>query len=415
MYAQIRVVATLLALLFAALAGCSDETKPAGGGATTQKCIDGATLPCDCADGGKGTQSCSAGVFGSCVCGVSQADTSDTSGDISAPDVAGPDSESDTKPDTSADCPGGPGCACKDNGDCQTGLCIDDDNVVSGRACAKKCENSCSSGYTCANVPGAGGDIGSMCMPKFLHLCEPCSASKDCESLGLKDSACVDQGALGKFCGVLCSSETDCPADYACAQVPTAEGGSLKQCVKKADDKLAPFGVCGCTNGAVQKKLATACFVEVKDPQGNVTGKCAGVRTCTNAGLSACAAPEAKAEVCNGVDDDCDGELDERSSGTRYRDIDHDGYGDGVHLVPEEWPCSGGPAGDCDDYNTGRHPGATEVAGDGIDQDCDGADKHKAPGSAAPDCGCTGQLGAFVPLGALAVLLRRSRRHRHSR
>ncbi len=120
-------------------------------------------------------------------------------------------------------------------------------------------------------------------------------------------------------------------------------------------------------------------------------------------------------EDCNGVDDDCDGELDERSSGTRYRDIDHDGYGDGVHLVPEEWPCSGGPAGDCDDYNTGRHPGATEVAGDGIDQDCDGADKHKAPGSAAPDCGCTGQLGAFVPLGALAVLLRRSRRHRHSR
>ena len=398
MYAQIRVVATLLALLFAALAGCSDETKPAGGGATTQKCIDGATLPCDCADGGKGTQSCSAGVLGSCVCGVSQADTSDTSGDISAPDVAGPDSESDTKPDTSADCPGGPGCACKDNGDCQTGLCIDDDNVVSGRACAKKCENSCSSGYTCANVPGAGGDIGSMCMPKFLHLCEPCSASKDCESLGLKDSACVDQGALGKFCGVLCSSETDCPADYACAQVPTAEGGSLKQCVKKADDKLAPFGVCGCTNGAVQKKLATACFVEVKDPQGNVTGKCAGVRTCTNAGLSACAAPEAKAEVCNGVDDDCDGQTDEAScddgkpctkdtcdgkSGCKYAELDGDPCDADGTVCTENDKCAAGVcvAGgkkDCDDKNPCTSDscdlakGCTQVADDGKPCDADG-------------------------------------------
>lgn len=30
--------------------------------------------------------------------------------------------------------------------------------------------------------------------------------------------------------------------------------------------------------------------------------------------------------------------------------------------------------GDCDDFNSARHPGATDVPGDGIDQDCDGTD-----------------------------------------
>ena len=61
----------------------------------------------------------------------------------------------------------------------------------------------------------------------------------------------------------------------------------------------------------MQKKLATACYVEAKDADGKVVGKCKGERVCNAAGLTVCAAPEAKAEVCNGEDDDCDGQTDE--------------------------------------------------------------------------------------------------------
>ena len=132
-----------------------------------------------------------------------------------------------------------------------------------------------------------------------------------CSSDLLKDSACVDEGAAGHFCGIGCSADANCPADYACQEVPTTEGGKLKQCVRKADAAQSPFGVCPCSGAAVQKKLATACFVESKDADGKVVGQCAGQRECTSAGLTSCAAPPSKPEVCNGQDDDCDGQTDE--------------------------------------------------------------------------------------------------------
>ncbi len=62
-------------------------------------------------------------------------------------------------------------------------------------------------------------------------------------------------------------------------------------------------------------------------------------------------------EIMDGVDNDCDGAVDE---GTANGDDDHDG-----------WTIL---AGDCDDTDANRHPEAEEVARDGVDQDCDGVD-----------------------------------------
>ena len=62
---------------------------------------------------------------------------------------------------------------------------------------------------------------------------------------------------------------------------------------------------------------------------------------------------------------------------TYYRDYDSDGYGN----PNDSLTTSSKPTGyvsdntDCDDTNANIHPGATEIAGDGIDQDCDGVDK----------------------------------------
>jgi hypothetical protein len=80
-------------------------------------------------------------------------------------------------------------------------------------------------------------------------------------------------------------------------------------------------------------------------------------------------------EVCDGVDNDCDLDVDEDLTLREYRqDRDLDGYGDEVgeavrSCAPIEDLVDVG--GDCDDEDPERHPGATEVCND-VDDDCNG-------------------------------------------
>jgi hypothetical protein len=92
--------------------------------------------------------------------------------------------------------------------------------------------------------------------------------------------------------------------------------------------------------------------------------------------------PGASEEPCNGVDDNCDGAVDEWSeededrAWTWYADTDGDGYGDPAGAVLELPEC-GAPGGyvdsnsDCDDSDASINPAADEYC-DGIDTDCSG-------------------------------------------
>lgn len=79
-------------------------------------------------------------------------------------------------------------------------------------------------------------------------------------------------------------------------------------------------------------------------------------------------------EVCNLMDDDCDGFTDEDAGSFFYVDSDGDNFGDSSTGVLSCIPISGRVtvSGDCDDTRVTRRPGLPEI--------CDGLDNGKLVG-----------------------------------
>ena len=79
-------------------------------------------------------------------------------------------------------------------------------------------------------------------------------------------------------------------------------------------------------------------------------------------------------ELCDGVDNDCDGRVDDGLTDPYFTDSDGDGFGAyGEVLYACEDPGSGYAldSGDCDDSDAEVYPGAEEICDD-IDNDCGG-------------------------------------------
>jgi hypothetical protein len=85
-------------------------------------------------------------------------------------------------------------------------------------------------------------------------------------------------------------------------------------------------------------------------------------------------------EVCDGIDNDCDGETDEGSICICYSDQDNDGFGNGTQVDINE-TCSEGyklegllinTTGDCDDEEPLANPNMNESCDTPFDDDCNG-------------------------------------------
>ena len=274
-------------------------------------------------------------------------------------DTSGDSDDADAGP-----CPGCFGSPCDDNVDCNSQWCVPGPD---GTICTQTCITECPDGFSCRPVT-AGADVQFLCIYDNSSYCAPCDKDLDCVdplSPGVQSRCVTDTDtSQGSFCRTPCDDDGDCPGSAVCRTTIT-DDVEVSLC-------RPPDGeVCTCSSWASGRQASTSCALT------NSFGTCTGRRRCAADGLSACNARLAAAELCNGIDDDCDSVTDETfpDDGMACDSDDPDVCNDDVMRCINGSPLCVEVIG----------PPPVEVC-NGIDDDCDGLTDEEDDDLVIPPC-----------------------------
>jgi len=232
---------------------------------------------------------------------------------------------------TTADC--APGLACDVNdrdGDSRIDECFATGDAGTSCTLSSQCDSEyCGNGFCCSNRADPTGE-GAVCCAedadcKALEGAASCSETTANGCLGVKTvgrcseaSICVgvqvpsSEGCVGQTCrGAQCLSAGVLDGVHLC----DASGACVETADLPCDDgDPCTFDICnasGCRATPHSGTSAAACYTFAPETAG--VGACHdGHVTCQNGGETGCGDEVGPAtEVCNGVDDDCDGRTDE--------------------------------------------------------------------------------------------------------
>ncbi len=188
-----------------------------------------------------------------------------------------------------------PGRACSSDEECESNYCVD---LLAGQACAAICTGDCPGSLVCKKMDGRDPQSDAICVAPTATLCSECFNDSDC---GLFGDLCLPRDG-SNFCAMDCTKTNFCPEGFVCEGVQDGAGVELsRQCIPVA-------GSCSCNE--------LSAGMERNCQNSREVGTCFGIEVCdANLGWTACDAQVPTIELCDFKDNDCDDLLDEDSNG----------------------------------------------------------------------------------------------------